>query len=85
MDYIWYFSIFRRKELTNEKEDYTFAQIGRVISDEWKKVEGEPLEKLKEEAERLNFEGVKKLPKEGGGGSGKNFFLLELICNFGCQ
>jgi len=59
----------RRKELTNEKEDYTFAQIGRVISDEWKKVEGEPLEKLKEEAERLNFEGVKKLPKEGGGGS----------------
>lgn len=57
----------RRKELTKEQEDYTFAQIGRVISDEWKKVEGEPLEKLKEEAEKLNFEGIRKLPKEGSG------------------
>ena len=61
------FLSFRRKELTKEQEDYTFAQIGRVISDEWKKVEGEPLEKLKEEAERLNFEGVRKLPKDGSG------------------
>lgn len=59
----------RRKELTKEQEDYTFAQIGRVISDEWKKVEGEPLEKLKEEAEKLNFEGVRKLPKADGSGS----------------
>ena len=56
--------------MTAEKEDYTFAQIGRVISDEWKKVEGEPLDKLKEEAERLNFEGIKKLPKEAVSGSG---------------
>merc|ERR1719510_2346794 len=54
----------RRKELTAENEGYTFAQIGRTISDEWKKVEGEQLDKLKEEAERLNFEGVKKLPRE---------------------
>jgi hypothetical protein len=60
----------RRKELTKEQEDYTFAQIGRVISDEWKKVEGEPLEKLKEEAEKLNFEGVRKLPKDGSGSDG---------------
>ena len=71
------FLSFRRKELTKEQEDYTFAQIGRVISDEWKKVEGEPLEKLKEEAERLNFEGVRKLPKDGSG----NNKLLH-ICNF---
>ena len=74
---MWLFFNSRRKELTNEKEDYTFAQIGRVISDEWKKVEGEPLEKLKEEAERLNFEGVRKLPKDGSG----NNKLLH-ICNF---
>jgi hypothetical protein len=33
-------------------------------------VEGEPLEKLKEEAERLNFEGVRKLPKDGSGSDG---------------
>ena len=71
-----HFLSFRRKELTKEQEDYTFAQIGRVISDEWKKIEGEPLEKLKEEAEKLNFEGVRKLPKEGSGNK-----LLH-ICSF---
>ena len=68
---------FRRKELTKEQEDYTFAQIGRVISDEWKKVEGEPLEKLKEEAEKLNFEGVRKLPKADGSGN-----ILLHFCSF---
>ena len=56
---------FRRKELTAENEGYTFAQIGRTISEEWKKVEGEVLEKLKVEADRLNIEGIRKLPKEG--------------------
>ena len=55
----------RRKELTAENEGYTFAQIGRTISEEWKKVEGEVLEKLKVEADRLNVEGIRKLPKEG--------------------
>lgn len=50
--------------MTAENEGYTFAQIGRTISEEWKKVEGDKLDKLKEEAERLNFDGVKKLPKE---------------------
>lgn len=59
----------RRKELTAENESYTFAQIGRIISDEWKKVEGDDLDKLKEEAEKLNFEGVKKLPKAAQSGS----------------
>ena len=57
--------ISRRKELTAENEGYTFAQIGRTISEEWKKVEGEVLEKLKVEADRLNIEGIRKLPKEG--------------------
>merc|ERR1712073_155422 len=47
----------RRKEITGENESFTFAQIGRMISDEWKKVEGEALDKLKEEAEKLNFDG----------------------------
>ena len=64
------YCFYRRKELTAENESYTFAQIGRIISDEWKKVEGEKLDKLKEEADKLNFEGVKKLPKkEQSGGS----------------
>jgi len=52
----------RRKEITGENESFTFAQIGRMISDEWKKVEGEALDKLKEEAEKLNFDGVRKPP-----------------------
>ena len=41
-----------------------------MISDEWKKVEGEALDKLKEEAEKLNFDGVRKLP--GFEGSSKS-------------
>merc|ERR1719273_884012 len=60
----------RRKEITGENESFTFAQIGRMISDEWKKVEGEALDKLKEEAEKLNFDGVRKLP--GFEGSSKS-------------
>ena len=64
-NFSFFFCYFRRKELTAENEGYTFAQIGRTISDEWKKVEGEQLEKLKVEADRLNVEGIKKLPKEG--------------------
>jgi hypothetical protein len=62
----------RRKELTAENEGYTFAQIGRTISDEWKKVEGEALEKLKNEAEKLNFDGIRKLPKEAVSESGSD-------------
>merc|ERR1719412_3401246 len=62
----------RRKELTAENESFTFAQIGRIISDEWKKVEGEALDKLKEEAEKLNFDGVRKLPGKPGSGSGSS-------------
>ena len=81
MDFQYYFYfyskrncnyVFRRKELTAENESYTFAQIGRIISDEWKKVEGDDLDKLKEEAEKLNFEGVKKLPKKEVSGSSSN-------------
>merc|ERR1719510_1960718 len=62
----------RRKEITGENESFTFAQIGRMISDEWKKVEGEALDKLKEEAEKLNFDGVRKLPGKPGSGSGSS-------------
>merc|ERR1719225_1435385 len=59
----------RRKEIAQENPEYTFAQVGKAISEGWKEVEKEKIEQLKEEAEHLNSKNVKKLPKvkEGSG------------------
>ena len=59
----------RRKEIAQENPEYTFAQVGKAISEGWKEVEKEKIEQLKEEAEHLNSKNIKKLPKikEGTG------------------
>merc|ERR1711981_1329544 len=59
----------RRKEIAQENPEYSFAQVGKSISEGWKQVEAEKIEQLKEEAEHLNSKNVKKLPKvkEGSG------------------
>merc|ERR1712020_501869 len=60
----------RRKEIAQENPEYTFAQVGKAISEGWKEVEKEKIEQLKEEAEHLNSKNVKKLPKvKDGSGS----------------
>ena len=53
----------RRKEITKVNPDYTFAQVGKAISEGWKKVEKEEVEKLKEEAEHMNENNIRKLPR----------------------
>ncbi len=54
-----------------EHPGWNFAQIGKVISDEWKEVNRDDMEVLKEEAERMNAENISKLPKSPR--SGKAF------------
>jgi GTP-binding protein EngB required for normal cell division len=46
-----------------EHPGWGFAQVGKLISDEWKAVGKEEIEALKEEAEQMNATNVKKLPK----------------------
>merc|ERR1719266_2275154 len=59
----------RRKEIAQENPEYSFAQVGKSISEGWKEVAADKIEQLKEEAEHLNSKNVKKLPKvkEGSG------------------
>merc|ERR1712020_199560 len=60
----------RRKEIAQENPEYTFAQVGKSISEGWKEVPAEKIEQLKEEAEHLNSKNIKKLPKvKDGSGS----------------
>ena len=58
----------RRKEITKENPDYSFAQVGKAISEGWKEVSKEEVEKLKEEAEYLNEHNIRKLPRRKGEG-----------------
>merc|ERR1711997_1360365 len=53
----------RRKEIAQENPEYTFAQVGKAISEGWKEVPAEKIDGLKEEAEHLNSKNIKKLPK----------------------
>ena len=58
----------RRKDIAQENPEYTFAQVGKAISEGWKEVAKEKIEELKEEAEHLNSKNIKKLPKVKGEG-----------------
>lgn len=57
----------KRKEINKEYPDYSFADVGKAISDGWKKITPEETTLLKDEADELNRNNVKKLPetKEG--------------------
>uniref|UniRef100_A0A0K2TZ89 C2H2-type domain-containing protein n=1 Tax=Lepeophtheirus salmonis TaxID=72036 RepID=A0A0K2TZ89_LEPSM len=59
---VW--STRRRKELISAHPGWSFAEVSRNISDQWKKVNTETKEKLQDEAEEMNATGVKKLPAE---------------------
>lgn len=47
--------------------DWTFAQIAKWISDEWKKIESEEKDELQKEAEEMNELGIRKLPRDDDG------------------
>lgn len=58
---VW--STRRRQEIKVEYPGYGFAEVGKLISEEWKEITPDDLEKYKVEAERMNAANVRKLPK----------------------
>ena len=44
--------------------DWTFAQIAKWISDEWKKIDADEKDELQKEAEEMNELGIRKLPRD---------------------
>lgn len=47
--------------------DWTFAQIAKWISDEWKKIDADEKDELQKEAEEMNELGIRKLPRDDDG------------------
>lgn len=56
---VW--STRRRKEIADEGEGFSFAEVAKQISAEWKEVGEEEKEKLQDEAEEMNACGQRKL------------------------
>ncbi|XP_059094068.1 protein PRRC2C-like [Tigriopus californicus] len=59
---VW--STRRRKEISIDSAGLGFAEVAKIISEEWKKVEDKEREKLQDEAELMNARGQRKLPKD---------------------
>jgi hypothetical protein len=58
---VW--STRRRKEISVEHPEWTFNDVAKNISTEWKEVPQEEKDKFQEEAETMNAAGQKKMPK----------------------
>lgn len=59
---VW--STRRRKEISIDSAGLGFAEVAKMISEEWKKVDDKEREKLQDEAELMNARGQRKLPKD---------------------
>ena len=57
----------KRRDVVVDHPDWTFAQIAKWISDEWKKIEPEEKDELQKEAEEMNELGIRKLPRDDDG------------------
>ena len=57
----------KRREVVVDHPDWTFAQIAKWISDEWKKIESDEKDELQKEAEEMNELGIRKLPRDDDG------------------
>merc|ERR1712156_889934 len=57
----------KRKEINKEEPDLSFAEVSKAISIGWKEVTAEETRQLKEEADELNANNVKKLPDNKAG------------------
>lgn len=44
--------------------DWTFAQIAKWISEEWKLIDADEKDELQKEAEEMNELGIRKLPRD---------------------
>lgn len=57
----------KRRDVVVDHPDWTFAQIAKWISDEWKKIESDEKDELQKEAEEMNELGIRKLPRDDDG------------------
>lgn len=54
----------RRKEIAADQKEMSFAEVGKAISEGWREVGKDELDKLKDEAEALNATGIKSTLKD---------------------
>merc|ERR1712012_881270 len=54
----------KRRDVVVDHPGWTFAQIAKWISDEWKKIDADEKDELQKEAEEMNELGIRKLPRD---------------------
>merc|ERR1712004_515636 len=62
MGLLW--STRKRRDVVVDHPGWTFAQIAKWISDEWKKIDADEKDELQKEAEEMNELGIRKLPRD---------------------
>lgn len=59
----------KRREVVVDHPGWTFAEIAKWISEEWKKVDADEKDELQKEAEEMNELGIRKLPRDDDDGT----------------
>ena len=54
----------KRRDVVVDHPDWTFAQIAKWISEEWKMIDADEKDELQKEAEEMNELGIRKLPRD---------------------
>ena len=54
----------KRRDVVVDHPDWSFAQIAKWISEEWKKIDADEKDELQKEAEEMNELGIRKLPRD---------------------
>lgn len=54
----------KRRDVVVDHPDWTFAQIAKWISGEWKQIDADEKDELQKEAEEMNELGIRKLPRD---------------------
>ena len=54
----------KRRDVVVDHPDWTFAQIAKWISEEWKLIDADEKDELQKEAEEMNELGIRKLPRD---------------------
>jgi hypothetical protein len=57
----------KRKELNRENPEYSFAEVSKLISEGWAEITEDETRQLKEEADDLNANNIRKLPEDKQG------------------
>ena len=54
----------KRRDVVVDHPDWTFSQIAKWISEEWKQIDADEKDELQKEAEEMNELGIRKLPRD---------------------